>query len=60
MSDYTNKTTEEMIRLVSEKQEALRSFRFAMTGSKKKNVKEGKAIRKEVARILTELNKMQN
>ena len=57
MSEYTNKTKEELARLISEKHEALRAFRFAMAGSKRKNVKEGKAVRKEIARILTEMNK---
>ena len=57
MSEYTNKTKEELTRLVAEKREALRAFRFAMAGSKKKNVKEGKMLRKEIARLLTELNK---
>lgn len=55
MSDYTNKTKEELTRLVAEKREALRAFRFAMSGSKTKNVKEGKRLRKEIARLLTEL-----
>ncbi|MDO8564751.1 MAG: 50S ribosomal protein L29 [bacterium] len=36
--------------------EKLRAWRFAMTGSKTKNVKEGKGFRKDIARILTELN----
>lgn len=55
--EYQGKTTEELTRLVNEKREALRAFRFAMAGSKKKNVKEGKALRKEIARMLTEINK---
>jgi len=57
MSDYIGKTKEELHRLVAEKREALRAFRFAMAGSKKKNVKEGKTVRKEIARLLTELRK---
>lgn len=54
--DYKSKTKEELTRLAAEKREALRAWRFAMAGSKTKNVKEGKALRKEIARILTVLN----
>ncbi len=57
MSEYTAKTREELSRLVFEHLEKLRAFRFAMAGSKRKNVKEGKSIRKEIARLLTELRK---
>lgn len=55
--DYTGKTKEELTRLVAEKREAVRVFRFAMTGSKTKNVKEGRTVRKEIARLLTEINR---
>ncbi len=41
---------------LSERREALSKFRFGLSGSKTKNVKEGKGIRKEIAQILTELN----
>lgn len=36
---------------------ALYDFRIAITGSKIKNVKEGRAKRKEIARILTEMRR---
>ena len=55
--DLKGKTKEELLRLIAEKREAVRAFRFAMAGSKRKNVKEGKALRKEIARILTALRK---
>ena len=42
--------------LLADKREALRNFRFGVSGSKVKNVKEGMGIRKEIARILTELS----
>ncbi|TSC55852.1 MAG: hypothetical protein Greene041679_563 [Parcubacteria group bacterium Greene0416_79] len=54
--DLKNRTTEDLLKLAGEKREALHAFRFAMTGSKKKNVKEGKYLRKEIARILTAIN----
>lgn len=43
-----------------ERQTALNNFRFGLSGSKVKNVKEGRGIRKEIARILTELNARKN
>ncbi|MHB8651589.1 MAG: 50S ribosomal protein L29 [Minisyncoccota bacterium] len=36
---------------------ALYDFRIAITGSKIKNVKEGRARRREIARILTEIRR---
>jgi len=55
MSEYKNKKAEDLTKLLDEKREALRMFRFGISGSKVKNMKEGKTLRREVARILTEL-----
>lgn len=46
----------ELAKLLDEKQKAVRQFRFDITGSKVKNLKEGANSRKDVARILTELS----
>ena len=46
----------ELAKLLSEKRKALRLFRFGIAGSKAKNVKEGRNLKKEIARILTEIN----
>lgn len=54
--DISNKTPSDLARLITEKREALRVFRFGSAGAKSKNVKEGMAIRKDIARILTALN----
>ncbi len=43
-------------KMLAEKRDALQTFRFGLSGSKVKNVKEGREIRKEIARILTQLN----
>jgi ribosomal protein L29 len=51
------KTENELKQMLKEKREALRTFRFAMSGSKIKNLKEGQALRKDIARIMTVLNK---
>ena len=45
----------ELAKMLAEKREAFRSFRFSVAGSKSKNVKEGMNLRKDIARILTEL-----
>jgi ribosomal protein L29 len=54
--DIINKTKNDLETLVIEKREALRVFRFGGAGSKTKNVKEGRALRKDIARVLTVLN----
>lgn len=41
---------------LSDKREALRNFRFGSAGSKTRNVREGRAIRKNIAQVLTEVN----
>lgn len=56
MKDIKNTTEKDLMKLVAEKREAVRNFRFNLSGSKTKNVKEGRTNRKEIARILTELN----
>ena len=50
-----SKKTEDLAKLLSEKRELLRMFRFGISGSKTKNMKEGKGLRKEIAQILTEI-----
>ncbi len=55
MSDYTNKSREELNRLITDNRSKLQAFRFAMAGSKGKNVKEGKNLRRDIARMLTEI-----
>ncbi len=55
--ELNNKTKNELEVLLSQKREALRKFRFDMSGSKIKNVKEGNVLRKEIAKIMTEINK---
>ena len=59
MSEYQGKPKVELIKHLGEKRLALRSFRFAVAGSKTRNTKEGKNIRKDIARILTELRRDQ-
>jgi ribosomal protein L29 len=59
----TKKTTlnkhsvEDLNKLVAEKREELRALRFAVAGSKNRNVKLASTLRKTIARALTELKK---
>ena len=47
----------ELKSLLMDKKRALRNFRFAVAGSNARNVKEGMALRKDIARILTSINR---
>ena len=55
--ELTAKKDAELQELLKEKREALRVFRFGVAGSKTRNVKEGKNLRKDIARILTVLTR---
>jgi ribosomal protein L29 len=54
--EIKTKTDADMKKMLADKREALRVFRFGAAGAKTKNVKEGRAIRKDIARILTAMN----
>ncbi len=56
MEDLNKKTVSELKQLLKDKQEALRLFRFALSGSKTRNLKEGLNLKKEIAQIMTILN----
>ena len=47
---------DELQTLAEKKREELRALRFAAAGSKNRNVKLGKTLRKEIARALTAIN----
>ena len=51
---FKDHSPEELAKFVADKREALRDLRFSASGSKNKNVKQAKNLRKEVARALTE------
>jgi ribosomal protein L29 len=55
MSDFTKQSVEELKQSVAEKREALRTFRFGGAGSRTRNVREGRTLRREIAQILTEM-----
>ncbi len=56
MKEFKNKTKKELTAILTEKRVALQTFRFNVAGSNARNVKEGKAFKKEIAQILTLLN----
>lgn len=56
MKDFIKKTKKELIGLLTEKRKALGDFRFSLSGSNARNVKEGTKLKKEIAQILTVLN----
>lgn len=55
-TDFKTKNKAELIALFKEKKENIRNFHFGISGSKTRNVKEAKKIRKEIAQILTVLS----
>ena len=59
MSELKNKTEIDLVKTLNEKREALKNFRFSIAGSKTRNVKEGRSLKKEIAQIHTEMRKRQ-
>ncbi len=55
MSDFSKQDIDELRKLVADKRESLRVFRFGGAGSRTRNVREGRNVRREIAQILTEL-----
>lgn len=54
---HKEKTDAELTKDLAKHREDLRGLRFNVAGSKVRNVKEAKTLRKEIARVLTELNR---
>jgi len=55
MSEFAKKTKEELEKELVTKYEGLRKFRFGVAGSSQRNVREGRGLRKDIARIHTAL-----
>lgn len=51
-----NHTPDELSQLVNDKREELRALQFSVAGSKNRNVKLARTLRKTIARALTEQN----
>ena len=56
MNAINKQSDKELEKLLLEKRAALRQFRFDITGSKAKNIKEGTNMRKDIARMMTALS----
>jgi len=54
--EITKKKPEELKAFLIEKRKALQEFRFNLSGSKLKNLRQGRSFRKEIARALTAVN----
>jgi len=53
-------SSEDLVKLVVDKRETLRTLRFSATGSKNRDVKQARSLRKEIARALTEASARKN
>jgi ribosomal protein L29 len=53
--DLKKETQTNLNKMLVDKRESLRVFRFEGEGSRRRNVREGRNLRRDIARILTEL-----
>ena len=59
MADIKGQSIEDLVKTLADKREALRKFRFAEAGSRLRNVREGRTLRREIAQLLTEVRARQ-
>ncbi|TAK57815.1 50S ribosomal protein L29 [Patescibacteria group bacterium] len=60
MSDFKKMNDADLAKTLKEKREALRVFRFGVAGSKTRNVKEASVLRRDIARVMTEISSKKN
>lgn len=53
--EIKDKNDKDLAKLLDEKRIAVREFRFGVHGSRARNTKEGRNDKKDIARILTEM-----
>ncbi|HET8581417.1 MAG TPA: 50S ribosomal protein L29 [Candidatus Paceibacterota bacterium] len=53
--DIKTKNDSDLVKLITDERESLRTFRFSEAGSRTKNVKAAREMKKTVARAMTEL-----
>jgi len=53
---YKDKSAKDLLKSLYEERGKLHKFTFGVKGSSTRNVKEGRAAKKEIARIMTELS----
>lgn len=56
MADISKMSIAELQKDIADKREALRVIRFGAEGSRSRNVRESRTIRRDIARLLTEVN----
>lgn len=59
MADIKKQDVAELQKQVADKREALRVFRFGGAGSRTRDVRAGRTLRREIAQALTELRARQ-
>lgn len=57
--EIVKKNKLELVKMLTEKKSALRDFRFSISGSNARNVREGRVLRADIARVLTAMKKAQ-
>lgn len=57
---FKGKKPEEIMKLLGEKREELRSLRFSAAGGRTKDASQGAKVRKDIARLLTEQTAQKN
>lgn len=60
MTEFKDKTKKELEKMLDDKQIALKNFRFGISGSKIKNMCEGRNLKKAIAQIMTALKTAEN
>jgi ribosomal protein L29 len=54
--ELQKKSDKELLVVLEEKRKSLWKFHFGVSGSKVRNVKEGRVLRRDIARVLTALS----
>ena len=57
--ELNDKTDGDLNKTLRELRESLRKFRFGASGSKVKNIKEARNLKRDIARVLTEQTRRQ-
>lgn len=57
--DFKNRNAQDLTDILKEKRNLLRDFRFRVARGRAKNTKEGRDLKKQIAQILTEINKLE-
>lgn len=57
MAEITTYSIEDLHKEIADKRAALRKFRFGSAGTRARNTREGRGLRKDIARLMTEVSK---